>query len=324
MSVIIGQASIDERGYASGGKAGDQTGVECNTRTWYSYPWDTYFECTDNDLAKKAASYMKSICNSSAFGYDQGQRWTGLNAIVKNDKKVKGASNSEFDCSSLVLSCYALAGLKINGVNMNTPLSSWGYTGDMCDNLLATGKFKKYISSEYVNSCSKAKVGGIYLNTQCHVCMVISSPNSVVSTSSVKKSKKVKITNNAGLYMKNEKDPVGKTSIKKLSIKKGTTIEWLKDDGYGWSQVKYKNKKYWIANSHLGKSYSSYDIFTAEKGTRVRRLNKTETKFETDTVLKASHKFKNISVITTGKYAGCKYARLISSDKNNGRMYYVY
>ena len=41
-SAIIAQASIDERGRASGGRAGDQTGYETNERRVYSYRhgWD--------------------------------------------------------------------------------------------------------------------------------------------------------------------------------------------------------------------------------------------------------------------------------------------
>ena len=35
MAVIIGSARIDERGKASGGKAGDQTGKEVSTQNWY-------------------------------------------------------------------------------------------------------------------------------------------------------------------------------------------------------------------------------------------------------------------------------------------------
>jgi hypothetical protein len=34
------QASINEKGGISGGKAGDQTGKEIYTRTYYNYPWD--------------------------------------------------------------------------------------------------------------------------------------------------------------------------------------------------------------------------------------------------------------------------------------------
>ena len=37
MSIKCGWASIDERGRASGGKAGDQTGVEVKIGNWYYF-----------------------------------------------------------------------------------------------------------------------------------------------------------------------------------------------------------------------------------------------------------------------------------------------
>lgn len=38
----LAQASIDENGNISGGASGDQTGLETNIRSYYSYPWDCY------------------------------------------------------------------------------------------------------------------------------------------------------------------------------------------------------------------------------------------------------------------------------------------
>lgn len=38
----IAQASIDERGRASGGQSGDQSNYETNVRSYYDYPWNAY------------------------------------------------------------------------------------------------------------------------------------------------------------------------------------------------------------------------------------------------------------------------------------------
>lgn len=145
-------------------------------------------------------------------------------------------------------------------------------------------------------------------------------------TKKLQKNKKVKLQGNAGLYKYSFKDPVGKASAKLKTLKKGTTVQIIEDDSTGWAKVKSLLTTGWIVTSHLGNActHSSYKTITVSKGTRVRRLNKAETKFETDTKLGASHKFRLICTITKGKYAGCKYAKLISSDKNNGRMYYIY
>lgn len=144
-------------------------------------------------------------------------------------------------------------------------------------------------------------------------------------TKRIQKNKKVKLQGNAGLYKYSYKDPIGGSSKKLKTLKKGTTVQVIEDDGTGWAKVKSLLTTGWIATSHLGNgTHSNYKTITVAKGTRVRRLNKAETKFETDTKLGASHKFRLICTITSGKYKGCKYAKIISNDKNNGRMYYIY
>lgn len=161
MTIKIGHASIDENGKIVGGKVGDQTGKEICVRNWYSKPWNVYLECTDKDIAEKSASIMECICYDNNYGYDQGQRITGYNNIVKNGNKVHGAEG-EFDCSSLVLTCYRLAGLNVNVS---------GTTRSMRQILLATGKFKAYTSKDYISTDAKAKRGGIYLAEGSHVVM---------------------------------------------------------------------------------------------------------------------------------------------------------
>jgi len=163
MAIKIGHASIDEKGKISGGKIGDQTGKEIFIRNWYSKPWNVYLECTDPVIADKAAKYMEQICKDDNYGYDQGQRLTGYNSIVANKGKVKGGKG-EFDCSSLVASCYKLAGL-----NISPALT----TRNMRSALLATGKFKAYTGAKYIKSDAYAKRGGIYLKEGSHVVMAL-------------------------------------------------------------------------------------------------------------------------------------------------------
>lgn len=43
----VSQASIDESGGVRGGRPGDQTGWETNTRGYYDYPWDCYLRYGD-------------------------------------------------------------------------------------------------------------------------------------------------------------------------------------------------------------------------------------------------------------------------------------
>lgn len=180
MAVKIGHAVGDENGGGYNGQAGDQTGREIRTQNWYNRTggWDVYLECTDADLANRAATLMEQICASPAFGYDKSDRWTGYAAIKANGGKVDGAADSEFDCSSLCISCYVLAGL-------NHKAS--GYTGGMEKSLLATGKFKAYRDAAHTQSASLAKRGGLYLTAGAHVAMTLTNGEEATSSEAVAK-----------------------------------------------------------------------------------------------------------------------------------------
>jgi len=160
MNIKIGHAVMDELGKTIGATPGDQTGKEITISTWYAKNsagrvWQYYLECTDSAMAERAAEFMEQICTDRAFGYSQDKvrRWDGYRSIQVNGGLDSGA-RGDFDCSTLVISCYIFAGLKM------TPD---GYTGDMRSKLLATGKFQSYSDSAHISSDKLAKRGGIYL-----------------------------------------------------------------------------------------------------------------------------------------------------------------
>lgn len=162
MNIQIGHAVMDELGKTIGATPGDQTGKEIVIGTWYAKNksgrvWKHYLECTDSVMAERAAQYMEQICADNAFGYtqDKVRRWDGYRSIKANGGAVFGA-HGDFDCSTLVISCYILAGL-----NMDPD----GYTGDMRAKLLATGKFKSYSDSAHIGTDKLAKRGSIYLRS---------------------------------------------------------------------------------------------------------------------------------------------------------------
>lgn len=142
---------------------------EIRVGDWYkrSGGWNVYLECTDAELAKKAAEWAVKIANDKNYGYSQGSgssdgRWSGYRKIkAEGFGKSKGA----FDCSSLIISCYIFAGCP--------NLKPTGYTGSMVKLLMATGKFKKYTTSAYVDSSSKATLGGVYVAEGAHTVMVV-------------------------------------------------------------------------------------------------------------------------------------------------------
>lgn len=170
--VKIGHAVRDENGKISGGKPGDQDKLEIRIQEWYvsGNGWDYLLVCTDKALADKAASIMEQICKNDKYGYSQAARWSGYSS-AKALGVAKGSG--DFDCSSLVLSCYIFAGLDIRPD---------GYTGNMRSKLMATGKFKSYKASKYVSSDKYAERGAIYLREGHHVCMSLENGSKKATT----------------------------------------------------------------------------------------------------------------------------------------------
>lgn len=69
-SAIIAQASIDERGRASGGRAGDQTGYETNERRVYSYRhgWNCILRYRDTAVTSAPAKTKGGISVDGIWG----------------------------------------------------------------------------------------------------------------------------------------------------------------------------------------------------------------------------------------------------------------
>ena len=163
MSVLIGHASISEKGTING-TPGDQTGREVFTREWYSKPWNVMLICTDKEMAKRAAQEMKYACANDNIGYGQNDRTTAYESAKKNGNSFKNSGKGNTDCSQLVGACYIFAGLNI---------SPNVYTGNLRKALLNTGKFVAYTDSAHLNSDAYAEVGAIYLKEGSHVVMAL-------------------------------------------------------------------------------------------------------------------------------------------------------
>ena len=68
MSVIIGHASKDERGKATGGRAGDQSGKEVCERSWYRGGWNVLLRPAGTALAEKSAAACAAACGNLNIG----------------------------------------------------------------------------------------------------------------------------------------------------------------------------------------------------------------------------------------------------------------
>ena len=166
--VMVAEALSDENKSSRGGQKGDQTGKEIVVREFIvkrNYKWDCVLRCKNKQMAETAAGYAKRIAECSKFGYNQSDRWSGPKAIEKvGVDNLEYAQKGDFDCSSLVLECYRLAGL---------PIKMTGYTGSMRKILLNTGMFEEFTDAEHIDSSHKACTGDIYLASGHHTLIVL-------------------------------------------------------------------------------------------------------------------------------------------------------
>lgn len=162
-----GWASIDERGRAHGGRAGDQTGKEVKVGGWYYFGQTQVVRWEDRSKASLFANCIKSMCLNALIGYDQSDRTTLYTALKKVGWNANRISTKvECDCSELV----------VCGVNCTfgkALLSSALYTGNLASGLMATGHFKLYTGSKYCKSDSYLKKGDIIIKPYGHVIVAL-------------------------------------------------------------------------------------------------------------------------------------------------------
>lgn len=315
---MLSNSGGDERGNISGGKAGDQTGTEWWIIPWYSRPWNCVLRHPDEKVRKKIADLARKAANNNHIGYNQYNRDSYYNELKKvNYNPSKIVRKCDADCSAGVIANIKAAGHILGIKNLQTITCT--YTGNMREALSDVG-FKVLTDSKYLTSDNYLLEGDILLNDKCHVATNLTNGYKVTEP------KTVKVSHNAGLYKSAYRDTVGKSSTAVKTIRKGTTVTWVSDDGFGWSLIKFHGETYYIANSHICKSISglsTYKIKTFKAGSKFHRLNSKETKFETNTTTKKDYRVRIVCTIEAGKYKGWYYGKLISSDKNNGKSYYI-
>lgn len=172
MATTIGSARIDERGKATGGKAGDQKQKtspdykgEVSMQNFYVSSKGWYIlRANEVNVASNIALAMTIACNNPNIGYNQARR---LDIIKDGTHSTKPTS---CDCSSLVRQCIREAGIDV--VNFTT--------ANEASVLMATGHFDKYVYTKG----SQLYLGDILVTkTKGHTVVVTSgatrNPNSV-------------------------------------------------------------------------------------------------------------------------------------------------
>ena len=165
MSIMIGHAGSDENGKYNGGAAGDQTGKEVCTRTWYNRPWNKVLRPKSPYVAAEMVRAMREACSNDNIGYDQGQRttlYTQAKAVGWNIAAI--AVPCETDCSALIAVCANAAGVSV---------SKDIYTGNMVRALDATGQFDVLTDSKYLTSDKYLLAGDVLVYEGHHTAMAL-------------------------------------------------------------------------------------------------------------------------------------------------------
>ena len=131
----IGSARIDERGKASGGKAGDQKQKttpdykgEVSMQNFYDVgKWGYVVRAILPTVADSIALSMTIACNNPNIGYNQARRLDIIKAGTH------ATSPTSCDCSSLVRQCVREAGIEVGNFTTANEVSV----------LMATGQFEK-------------------------------------------------------------------------------------------------------------------------------------------------------------------------------------
>jgi peptidoglycan hydrolase-like protein with peptidoglycan-binding domain len=186
MAVIIGSARSDERGKLSGGKAGDQTGKEVCTRSYYIHSKGWYaFRPKSIAVANAIAEAMKQAVDNPYIGYDQNERLGTMTALKKYGSLKKIAEPVECDCSALVRACiYQATNIDVgNFRTINEPTI-----------LANSGLFEDKIS---VKSSTVLYNGDILVTkTKGHTVVVVSGNPRVAKPTSINKIDTVKEVQN--------------------------------------------------------------------------------------------------------------------------------
>lgn len=170
MAVLIGSARSDERGKATGGKAGDQkSGKEVSTQNWYKFKeankaWRV-LRPKNPDKAAKMAECMRKMCATDYVGYDQYQRNTLYSALQAVGWKLGLLKkNVETDCSALIRVCCAYAGITLPDFN----------TATQAKVMLASGEFVELTGSKYTDKEDYLATGDVLVtSSKGHTVMVL-------------------------------------------------------------------------------------------------------------------------------------------------------
>lgn len=242
-TVYIGGASIDERGKARGGKAGNQTGRELKRQKWYLHAkgWRV-FRARSAAVAQRLAACMAAAVANRHIGYDQHQRNTLYDEAAQFGFDVSRVTRDvECDCSALVRVCCAYAGV--------TGLPEGFRTSNEPKNLLATGAFVEMVGDRYARQSACLKAGDILCTpVQGHTVIVL---NDGAQAEPDAEGQWVEIIGGSV----NVRNDAGTTGTRVLGVAhRGDRLSDLGDtrdvDGRCWYRVAWRDGDGWVSSRY--------------------------------------------------------------------------
>lgn len=185
---LISNSGHDERGKYIGGQAGDQSGTEWYLRTWYNRPWNCVLRHPDSKVRNKIAELAEKAARNDYIGYDQGERTTYWNELIKAGYDPSNIKNPcEADCSAGVMANIKAVGYLLNNEKLKSvTITSTHYMR----NMLKNAGFQVLTDSKYLTSANYLERGDILLNDNAHTATNLEKGCYASGTSTVSYSKK--------------------------------------------------------------------------------------------------------------------------------------
>lgn len=172
---MIAHASIDERGKANSGMAGDQTGKEVCCRGWYNANWNLVLRAESPSVREKMAAAGERLCKCNLVGYDQWQRndlWDDLAAVNWDVTAfIERGKRTETDCSAFVTALAKIAGIEVKRASLGGGRYNAPVTQTMRAAFTQTGYFKALTDKKYLTSSDYLLRGDILVRESGHTAI---------------------------------------------------------------------------------------------------------------------------------------------------------
>ena len=168
----IANSGHDENNKYHGGQAGDQTGHEAELKAWYSRPWTVVLRYPDPAVGLCIAKLEIGMCLNNKIGYDQYQRTTYWQQLVKAGYDPSAITTAcEQDCTGGTTANVKAAG-HILGIQALEVIPVDTYSGNMKARFVKAG-FRALTASKYLTGPKYLLPGDVLLYEGHHAAVNI-------------------------------------------------------------------------------------------------------------------------------------------------------